>query len=134
MNDPISFTVNSSEALAEGDFRPRYWYARKHLGMDQQAAKEYATPPTRKGRYRVWVVRNPPSPKQTYPVRSPWHGAVLIAALAESDLLDPLVTTNVFGLQQFVEGDWEDWYNDEGYDEQQAYEAQIEALGLHEGG
>jgi hypothetical protein len=74
-------------------------------------------------KYRVWAVRNPPGEAERWPVSSPWHGAVLIDALAYSDLLDDRIVANAFGLEYLEnDGEWYEWYNADGEDYREAYE------------
>lgn len=66
-------------------------------------------------RLRVWVVANS-NAVQTYPVKSVEHAAQLINALADSQLLDPAITDNIFGLEEFKDGLWEEWEDGDGVD------------------
>jgi len=67
-------------------------------------------------KYRVWNFVNPPCDPDYYPVNSPKHGAGLINALANSQLLDESITDNAFGLEVFEGGEWTEWMDDDGND------------------
>jgi hypothetical protein len=50
-------------------------------------------------------------------VESLEHAHQLIDAIAKSQLLDHNITDNAMGLEVMnVDGEWEDWYDDEGRD------------------
>jgi hypothetical protein len=68
------------------------------------------------GHLRVWVMDHIPCGYPTlYPVKSSAHGKKLIEALADSQLLDPNITDNAFGLERMdIDGDWIDWEDDNG--------------------
>ena len=72
--------------------------------------------------YRVWCFVNPPSEATHYGVDSPKEGHALIETLAADQLTNPSIRTNVFGLEQLVEGDWEEWYDNKGRDVHEAFE------------
>lgn len=68
------------------------------------------------GDLRVWCIINPPAEPLHYPVKDPFHAMRLIDALADSQLLIPGIASNVFGLEVFKDGDWEEWENEDGDD------------------
>jgi hypothetical protein len=68
----------------------------------------------KEGDLRVWNIINVPGPGTHYPVKSVEHGVLLIDCLAESQLLQPEVGSNVFGLEVYHNGEWEDWYSEDG--------------------
>jgi len=59
---------------------------------------------------------NPPREPMHYPVKDHFHAMRLIDALADSQLLIPGIDSNVFGLEVFKDGEWEEWENEEGDD------------------
>lgn len=73
-------------------------------------------PPTKPklGDLRVWNIINPPNEPTFYPVNNPNHAKELIDALANSQLLQPEIDSNVFGLECFTKDGWEEWENEEG--------------------
>ena len=66
--------------------------------------------------YRVWRCINFPSPAKHYPVNSPEEGADKINKLAKIDLRNPRVGANAFGLEVFEDGEWVEWYDEDGND------------------
>jgi hypothetical protein len=65
---------------------------------------------------RVWNIINPPSPADFYDVASPDEARKLINKLTQEQLRDTHIVSNVFGLEEEVNGEWEEWYNEEGTD------------------
>ncbi len=65
---------------------------------------------------RVWHIQNPPAPPAWYEVDSPAAGARKIEELANVDLKNRDVWGNAFGLSVLEDGDWVDWYDNEGND------------------
>ena len=63
------------------------------------------------GHLRAWAMDHVPcSDPVLYPVRSSAHAKRLIDAIADSQLLDPGVTDNAFGLEVLdSSGEWEEW-------------------------
>lgn len=61
---------------------------------------------------RVW--RQPGDERQ--PVESVDDAVILIEAWTLSDLMNKFVEWNAFGLEQYEDGEWLEWYNDEGQD------------------
>lgn len=66
------------------------------------------------GDLRVWNIINPPREPEIYPVKDVDHAMRLIDAMADSQLLQPKIESNVFGLEVYQQGEWEEWENDEG--------------------
>ena len=66
--------------------------------------------------FEVWNVINPPNEAARYPVSSPQDAAALINSLAAAQLKRPWVVSNAFGLEVFRDGDWEEWYDEDGND------------------
>lgn len=64
----------------------------------------------------VWWVRNPPSPAEELPVESPDRAIEVLRSLATRDLWNHRVHSNAGGLQVFHDGEWEEWYSEEGED------------------
>ena len=68
------------------------------------------------GSLRVWNIINPPNEPTYFPVRNTDHARRLIDALADSQLLQPEIESNVFGLEEYRDGEWTEWNDDEGMD------------------
>jgi hypothetical protein len=68
----------------------------------------------KEGHLRVWNIINPPAEPTHYPVNDVEHAKRLIIALAESQLLQSWITANVFGLEVYTNGDWEEWESFDG--------------------
>jgi hypothetical protein len=66
--------------------------------------------------YRVWRVANFPSPANYFPVTSPEEGAKKINELAKKDLRNQNIGSNAFGLEVFEDGEWAEWYDNDGND------------------
>lgn len=64
--------------------------------------------------YRVWCIVNPPNPPDFYPVDDPKRGAKVIDLLARQQLRMPWIYSNVMGLEIFEDGEWTDWYDENG--------------------
>lgn len=64
----------------------------------------------------VYHIQNPPGRPIWHPVDSPALGYKRIEALAEVDLHNPAIWGNVFGLCVWEDGEWVEWYDDEGDD------------------
>lgn len=69
----------------------------------------------KEGDLRAWVIVNPPDDPTTYPVESLLHGKQLIEALANSQLLDPTIRANMFGLEIYEDGEWVEWEGADGH-------------------
>lgn len=65
---------------------------------------------------RVWHIQNPPNESTWYDVASPAEAIKKITELAEIDLGDRNIWGNVFGLSVLEDGDWIEWYDEEGDD------------------
>lgn len=70
----------------------------------------------KEGDLRVYNIKNPPNDPVCYPVRDSGHAKRLIEALADSQLLDQTIESNVFGLEVFEDGEWCDWLSEDGED------------------
>lgn len=70
---------------------------------------------------RVWNVVNPPGKPYLFPVESPEEGARTIKRLAAQQLRDPNVYSNAFGLLVLEDGEWTEWYDEEGRDVDEAF-------------
>ncbi len=69
------------------------------------------------GDLRVWHIQNPPSAPAWYNVKGPQQGANLINELARRDLLPASgIESNAIGLCVYEDGDWVDWYDEDGDD------------------
>lgn len=64
--------------------------------------------------FRLWNIINVPSSATYYPVCDPEHGRGLMEALADSQLLDDSIESNVFGLEILFEGSWVEWEDEHG--------------------
>ena len=49
-------------------------------------------------------------------VKNPEEAFDFINRWAERDLKNESVEFNAFGLEEFIEGQWQEWYNEEGQD------------------
>ena len=86
--------------------------------------KTYKRP--KHGDLRVYNIVNLPNDADFYPVTSPLHGAQLIDALANSQLLDDTVHSNVFGLEVFESGEWLEWQDEDGFEIGEADVSELE--------
>jgi hypothetical protein len=68
------------------------------------------------GDLRTWWIRNPPSPAEFTIVSSPAGAINALQKLTATDLANSLVTVNMGGLEVFEDGEWTEWYDDEGND------------------
>jgi hypothetical protein len=68
------------------------------------------------GDLRVYHIINPPASPVHESVMSPDEAVEWIETQAARDLLNPRVESNVFGLEVFEDGEWTEWYDDEGRD------------------
>ncbi len=66
------------------------------------------------GDLRVWWITNPPSPAEYHLVSSPAGAINVLQKLATADLENPDVWGNVGGLEVFEDGEWTEWYDEEG--------------------
>ena len=67
-------------------------------------------------KYRVWYIANPPSEPKHYEVVTPEDGADKINQFAKRDLKNKNVFSNAMGLEVFEDGDWSEWYDENGDD------------------
>ena len=68
------------------------------------------------GTLRVWYIINPPAEPTYYYVASPTQGAAAIDRMADAQLKQPWIEANAFGLEVFEDGEWVDWWDEEGND------------------
>lgn len=68
------------------------------------------------GDLRVWWITNPPQKAKYYPVASLEAAAILLDNIAQKELKDSSVISNVGGLEVFEDGEWIDWMDKEGND------------------
>ena len=69
------------------------------------------------GAMRVWCIVNIPSDVTRYAeVHTIEEATSTINAEADRQLKDPNVESNVFGLEVYKSGKWEEWEDDNGYD------------------
>ena len=67
-------------------------------------------------KYRVWYCANFPSTPKYYDVATPEEGADKINELAAKDLKNKNIFSNAFGLEIFEDGEWSEWYDENGDD------------------
>jgi hypothetical protein len=72
--------------------------------------------------YRVWNIVNPPNSPDYYYVNTPAEAHTLTNGLANAQLKNPAVHSNAFGFEVNKDGEWEEWYDDEGRDLDEAFE------------
>ena len=70
----------------------------------------------KEGDLRVWWVRNVPGSADFHLVESLKEAVVIINALTQSDLKNPYVESNAGGLEVYEDGEWCEWYDEEGDD------------------
>ncbi len=84
---------------------------------------------------RVWWIRNVPNKPTLYPVSSIKEALAKLGELEAKDLTDSSITSNAGGLEELVDGEWEEYYDEvgrnideiwEAYDK--AYQQQLVAL------
>ncbi len=63
---------------------------------------------------RVYHIQNPPNEPRWYVVASPAEGIRKIEELAAVDLKNRDIWGNVFGLCVLEDGEWSEWYDNEG--------------------
>lgn len=64
----------------------------------------------------VWWIRNPPTAPEYWPVANIEEAAYIINKTANFDLKDPRISANAGGLEVFEDGEWGEWYDDNGDD------------------
>lgn len=65
---------------------------------------------------RVWNVINPPRTPNYHDVNSPNEAVAKINELAAEQLKDDAIFANAFGLEVFEDGEWSEWYSEDGED------------------
>jgi hypothetical protein len=80
---------------------------------------------TKKKQFRVWWIRNPPSQAKHYPVKDIDEAINKLKELTQFDLKSERVSSNAGGLEVLEDGDWSEYYDDNGND----IDAIIEAKG-----
>ena len=65
---------------------------------------------------RVWYIKNFPGNPRYFDVASPEEGADKINEFSRRDLHDPNVISNAMGMEVFDDGEWSEWYDEEGND------------------
>jgi len=65
---------------------------------------------------RVWYVKNPPRDATNFSVLSIEAAKIKIHELTERDLEDEDIGSNAMGLEVFEDGEWTEYYNDQGQD------------------
>jgi len=75
------------------------------------------------GDLRVWWIRNIPGQPEYHLVSDPESAHYTIEALAGNDLHDDEVESNAGGLEVYKDGEWEQWYDEEGRDIDDWWEA-----------
>ncbi len=73
-------------------------------------------------KYRVWCVNN--AGKQEFMVNSPAKAKKLIDKLALEQLKDESIMFNAFGLEVYEDGEWSEWYDENGDGIDEAVEAE----------
>ncbi len=64
----------------------------------------------------VWNIINIPGPAIRVPVKSPIEAYELIDQMAELQIEDDTIESNVFGLEFWNGEEWEEWLDDDGWD------------------
>ena len=64
------------------------------------------------GQLMLWRIINPPNDGQRFPVNDLLHAVELYKALTASDLLDVAISSNVYGLEIYEGGEWNEWESD----------------------
>lgn len=72
--------------------------------------------PPEEGDLAVWRIVNPPAKARHFAVPTPAVGAFFIQALSIADLGNGDIFSNVMGLNVYEDGEWIDWYDDDGED------------------
>lgn len=76
--------------------------------------------------YRVWHCVNFPSTPRYYNVNTPEEGAMKINNLSKRDIRKN-VFSNAFGLEVFEDGEWCEWYDEDGNDIEVMADALLES-------
>ena len=69
----------------------------------------------KEGDLRIWWIRNPPSPPDFILIDSPDEAVPLLDRLGEFDIKNG-IQVNAGGLEVFEDGEWTEWYDEEGND------------------
>ncbi|MBE3039674.1 MAG: hypothetical protein IMZ62_12800 [Chloroflexi bacterium] len=72
--------------------------------------------PAKEGDLRVWWIQNPPSQCLIYPVATVERAIAQLDALTKRDQRHSWVTSNAGGLEVYEDGEWLDWYSEDGED------------------
>jgi len=73
-------------------------------------------------KYKVWNVINPPAKPLFLYVDCPETAKQIIEIMAIAQLCNPMIISNAFGLLELDEdGEWTEWYNEEGEDVFEAF-------------
>jgi hypothetical protein len=70
----------------------------------------------REGDLRVWNIINPPYSPNHYSVETPQSGLALINQMADEQLKYSWIEANAFGLEVVEDGEWTEWYDENGDD------------------
>lgn len=70
----------------------------------------------KEGALRVWNIVNPPNDPEYYSVNNPEEAIVMINKLADAQLKNEFIECNAFGLEVFENGEWSEWYSEDGED------------------
>jgi len=73
-------------------------------------------------KFRVWYIINPPGNPLYLDVRNPREGYEAINRLADSQLRDSSIDSNVFGLEELTGNGWGEWFDSEGDDVYESFE------------
>ena len=63
---------------------------------------------------RVWWIQNVPGRPTYYPVSSVEKAKAKLEALTQRDLANPSITSNAGGLEELVDGEWGEYYDEHG--------------------
>jgi hypothetical protein len=63
--------------------------------------------------YRVWNAINLTAPLFIIPVDSPQQGKLVIDVMANTQLDCNWITDNAFGLEVYINDEWEEWYDED---------------------
>ncbi|MFX0133045.1 MAG: hypothetical protein ACFFDN_05295 [Candidatus Hodarchaeota archaeon] len=77
---------------------------------------------------RVWWIQNPPNNPQYFDVENVTDAIIKLDELANNDLQNESIISNVGGLEIFENNDWYEYYDDEGRDIWEIIEDKFESL------
>jgi hypothetical protein len=66
------------------------------------------------GSLRVWAIRNVPNAPTYQDVATPAEGLEVAKKWVKADLANPSIESNAFGMEIFEDGEWTEWYDDQG--------------------